>query len=141
MSLREQPTREQMRHAYVDTWIGELWNQGNPDGGRVLAEDFIDHRPIEQFPGNREGHIRMALDWHNAFPDMKFVIHDLIIEGDKLVARYSAAGTHLGPLSGTPATGRQVSMTGIDIFRFRGLEMVEWWHNEDIYGLMRQITT
>ena len=132
-------SRKTMQHIYEKIWIGELWNSGNPAGARVLAEDFIDHRPIEQFPGNRNGHIAMALDWHRAFPDMQFKIQDVIVEGDKLVARYSAKGTHLGPFSGHTPTGRNVSLTGIDIFRFRDGYLLEWWHNEDIYGLMKQI--
>ncbi|MDG6107066.1 ester cyclase [Dactylosporangium aurantiacum] len=133
-------TREQMVEAYVRVWIGELWNLGDPAGGRVLAEDFHDHRPIEQFPNTREGHIAMAVDWHQAFPDMTFVIEDVMVESNKLVARYRAAGTHLGVLSGIPGTGRGVELTGIDIMGFRGREIVEWWHNEDINGLMSQIT-
>jgi S-adenosylmethionine decarboxylase proenzyme len=133
-------SRETMRHVYEQIWIGELWNAGNPAGGRVLAEDFVDHRPIEQFPPDRDGHVAMALDWHRAFPDMTFKIHDVIVEGDKLVARYSAEGTHLGPLSGIEPSGRRVSLTGIDIFRFRDGRLLEWWHNEDIHGLIKQIS-
>ena len=129
-----------MIEAYVQVWIGDLWNNGNASGGRVLARDFHDHRPIEKFPNTREGHIAMAIDWHQAFPDMTFVIEDVMVDSDKLIARYRAAGTHLGVLSGVAGTGRKVDMTGIDIMGFRGSKMTEWWHNEDIHGLMSQIT-
>jgi S-adenosylmethionine decarboxylase proenzyme len=135
----DQTRRAKMQHLYEQVWIGELWNAGNAAGGRALARDFVDHRPIEQFPADREGHVAMALDWHRAFPDMTFKIHDVIVEGDKLVARYSAEGTHTGPLSGVAPTGRRVSLTGIDIFRIRDERLAEWWHNEDIFSLMKQI--
>jgi predicted ester cyclase len=135
-----QARRELMRCVYQEIWIGELWNLGVADGGRVLSEKFFDHRPIDAFPNTKAGHVAMALDWHQAFPDFEFVIEDVMIDGDKLVARYDSTGTHSGVLSGIPATGRRVTLSGIDIMRFDGDMLAEWWHNEDIYGLMRQIT-
>ncbi|RJO79160.1 ester cyclase [Nocardia panacis] len=132
--------RKLMRRIYEDIWIGELWNSGNAEGGRVLAEDFFDHRPIDEFPNTKSGHVAMALDWHQAFPDLIFVVDDILIDGDKLVARYSSSGTHTGTLVGIQGTGRPVSMSGIDIMRFdHDDRLAEWWHNEDMYGLMQQI--
>jgi predicted ester cyclase len=136
----ETARRMLMRHVYEDVWIGELWNRGDPAGGRVLAEHFTDDHPIDAFPNSKEGHIAMALDWHQAFPDYQFTVEDVIVEGDRLVARYTSSGTHLGTLSGIPGTGRKVTLTGIDIMRFDGDLLAEWWHNEDMYGLMQQIT-
>jgi S-adenosylmethionine decarboxylase proenzyme len=136
----ENVRHELMRHVYEDIWIGELWSMGDAAGGRALAEDFVDHRPIDAFPNTKSGHIAMALDWHRAFPDYKFVIEDIIAAGDKIIARYSASGTHLGTLFGVPGTGRRVSLTGIDILRFRDDRLAEWWHNENMYHLMRQLT-
>ncbi|MFI9504658.1 ester cyclase [Nocardia sp. NPDC052566] len=133
--------RDIMRHVYEGIWIGELWNHGDPAGGRVLSERFFDHRPIDAFPNTKPGHVAMALDWHQAFPDFKFVIEDVLIDGDKLVARYNSSGTHTGVLSGVAGTGRVVTLSGIDIMRFDAdNHLAEWWHNEDIYGLMQQIT-
>ncbi len=132
--------RELMRHVYEDIWIGELWNHGDPAGSRVLSEHFFDHRPIDAFPNTKNGHVAMAIDWNQAFPDFRFVIEDVLVDGDKLVARYNSSGTHTGVLSGIPGTGRTVSLSGIDIMRFDAEDrLVEWWHNEDMYGLMRQI--
>jgi predicted ester cyclase len=135
-------TRQQralMRHVYEDVWIGELWNRGDPAGGRSLAEAFVDHRPIDAFPNTKHGHIAMALDWNQAFPDGRFLIEDILVDADRLVARYAFGGTHLGTLSGISATGREVRMTGIDIMRFENERLAEWWHNEDILGMMQQI--
>ncbi|PXX61080.1 putative ester cyclase [Nocardia tenerifensis] len=133
--------RELMRHVYVDIWIGELWNHGDPAGSRVLSENFFDHRPIDAFPNTKDGHVAMAIDWNQAFPDFTFVIEEVLVDGDKLVARYNSSGTHTGVLSGIAGTGRAVSLSGIDIMRFDAdNRLAEWWHNEDMYGLMQQIT-
>jgi predicted ester cyclase len=130
----------EMRRLYEDVWLGELWNKGDSAGGRVLAEDFADDRPINGFPNTKAGHIAMAMDWHQAFPDLVFAVQDVIISRNKLVGRYLAEGTHRGTLLGISGTGRRVSLTGIDILRFRGPLITYWWHNEDFYGLMHQIT-
>jgi len=130
---------DQMRHIYAAIWIGELWDYGNPAGGRCLADTFTDHRPIAQFPNTKQGHIEMAIDWNRAFPDMTFTVEEMIVEGDQLAARYTARGTHEGTLLEIPGTGAQVELTGIDIMQFHDGLITDWWHNEDMQGLMEAI--
>src|SRR5215210_236503 len=43
-----------------------------------------------------------------AFPDRTATLHDVVAEGDKVVVRWTLAGTHRGPFRGIPATGRPV---------------------------------
>lgn len=132
--------RAHMQYLYETVWLGEVWSQGNVQAvDQVLAPDFCDHRPIPQFAGDRAGHKQMAADWHSAFPDMVFIVEDVIVDGDKLVGRYNAQGSHLGTLVGIPATGARVTLTGLDCFRFRGHEVTDWWHNEDMQGVLDQI--
>jgi len=128
-----------MCSAYRDQWIGKLWNLGDRTGGDVLSCDFIDHRPIPQFPNNRDGHIKMALDWHSSFPDMIFTIEDIVVEDDKLVARYTAVGKHVARFLDLEPTQSQVRLTGIDMFKFQSGLMTEWWHNEDMLGFLAQV--
>ena len=59
---------------------------------------------------------------------------------DLPVARYSGHGTHLGDtLLGLPHTGLKVQFSEIDIVRFKGDKISEWWHHEDVYLLVNQI--
>jgi predicted ester cyclase len=53
----------------------------------------------------------------SAFPDNHFTIEDIIAEGDKVVWRYSATGTHKGDFMGIPASGKQGTTCGIVISR------------------------
>ena len=76
----------------------------------------------------------------NAFPDIKYTVEDMIEDGDKLVARWSAKGTHKGEFMGIPPTGRQVSFTGIEIIRVKDGKAVEEWEELDRAGLMGQLT-
>ena len=74
-----------------------------------------------------------------AFPDARHTLDDLIAEGDKVVMRITIRGTHKGDLMGITPTGKQVTMSGIDILRIAGGKVAEDWFVMDQLGLMQQI--
>jgi len=73
------------------------------------------------------------------FPDIQMTIEDVIAEGDKLVVRYTARGTHSGGIQGIAPTGRKVTWAGINIYRGEGGKVVETWQLSDGLGLMQQL--
>ena len=75
----------------------------------------------------------------SAFPDLHVTVEDLIAEGDKVVARLTHTGTHLGAFLDLPSTGKHVSTTSIHIFRFADGQLVEHWASRDDMGLMQQL--
>jgi predicted ester cyclase len=74
-----------------------------------------------------------------AFPDRRFVVEEMIAEGDKVSARFTMRGTHKGELRGIAPTGREVTMTGIDMIRLSEGKMVEDWVEVDQLGMMQQL--
>ncbi len=60
-------------------------------------------------------------------------------EGDKVVTRWSARGTHEGELAGVGPTGNRVEITGITFSRIEGGKIAEEWINYDALGMMEQI--
>jgi predicted ester cyclase len=74
-----------------------------------------------------------------AFPDLHFTIEDQIAEGDKVVNRVTARGTHLGDFRGIPPTGKQVTVAGITIDRIAGGKLVESWTSWDFLGILQQL--
>lgn len=68
-----------------------------------------------------------------------FRIDKQVGEGDEVVTRWTFEGTHRGDFMGLPATGKEVAMTGMTIFRFREGKIAEGWWNWDRLGLMRQL--
>ncbi len=70
---------------------------------------------------------------------MHIVIDDQIAEGDRVVTRWTARGTHKGEWMGIAPTGKPVTVTGILISRFAGGRVVEEWENYDALGMMRQL--
>jgi steroid delta-isomerase-like uncharacterized protein len=120
--------------------LEELFAGGNlAVADEVIAADLANHN---LFPGEapgREGVKQVVALFHTAFPDIRFTVEDLIAEGDRVVDRWIARGTHRGEFMGLPPTGQQVTLTGIDIMRVAGGKVVEIWHNEDALGLMQQL--
>ena len=74
-----------------------------------------------------------------AFPDRRFVVEDMIAEGDKVSARFTMRGTHKGEFRGIAPTGKEVTMTGIDIICLTEGKMVEDRVEVDQLGMMRQL--
>lgn len=66
--------------------------------------------------------------------------HDVLVSGDKAVARVSAVGTHRCEFMGMPASGRSVNVQLIDIIRFGddGLAR-EHWGIFDQMAMMQQL--
>jgi len=56
-----------------------------------------------------------------------------------VAGRITAYGRHQGDLFGIPATGRDIRVSGIAIWRIRGDRIVEHWHETDQMGLMQQL--
>jgi predicted ester cyclase len=74
-----------------------------------------------------------------AFPDRRFLVEDMIAEGDKVSARFTMRGTHNGELRGIAPSGREVTMTGIDMIRLEEGKMVEDRVEVDQLGMMQQL--
>ena len=79
----------------------------------------------------------------SAYPDFHVTIEDLVAEGDQVVVRYSWRGTNTGDfVTATmqfPATGKQVTVTGISIVRFAGGKGVEVWNQTNSIGIFQQL--
>ena len=56
-----------------------------------------------------------------------------------MLIRWAATGTQEGELMGIPPTGRQVTLTGFDLFRIEGGRIVEMWQEADQLGMMQQL--
>jgi len=99
----------------------ELINKGNQAGlDELIAANFVDHNP---FPGQAPGleSVKPVFTMMTtAFPDMHMTVEDQTTEGDKVASRLTILGTHKGAFQGIPATGKQATVTGIDIFRIAG---------------------
>ena len=75
----------------------------------------------------------------SAAPNIRIRIDDVISEGDKVVTRWTARGTHHGDWMGIAATRKPISLTGINIYTVRQGKLSQSHVNWDMLGLMRQL--
>lgn len=119
----------------------EVWGKMNLTIiDELVAPDVVDHNPSVpgQGPG-REGFRQTIELIFSAFPDVQITIEDLIAEGDKVVVRWLARGTHQGEFMGIPPTNKRAAAMGIDILLYKGGQRVETWRQWDTLGFMQQV--
>ena len=63
----------------------------------------------------------------------------MIAEGDRVVARWTFRGIHQGEMFGLPPTGKEVSYSGINIFRIVDGKLAEGWDIFDRLWLWQQL--
>ena len=118
----------------------ELFNTGDLSvADEIVAVNYVNHNPAPGETPGREGLKAFVTHLRTAFPDIHFTVEDQIAEGDKVVTRFSVAGTQQGEFAGIPATGKSVSVTAINIHRVTGGQIHEAWFNWDALGMMQQL--
>lgn len=119
----------------------EVFNTGQLDQvDTLIAAEYIDHNPIG--PGGESGiagfkQTVRALRF--AFPDLRFTVQQLIVNGDTVVARTMMEGTHKNTFMGLDPTDKPVAISGFDIFRIDDGVVAERWGTLDGLTLMQQM--
>lgn len=121
----------------------EVWERGNlAIVDELCASDAIFHTndPLTPDYGSGPKALKQIFTLYRAaFPDTKVTLDDLIAEEDRVVTRWTARGTHKGDLLGTAPTNKQVTVTGMDIYRIVDGKIKENWGNWDTMGMMQQL--
>jgi steroid delta-isomerase-like uncharacterized protein len=104
-----------------------------------FADDFVEHNPAPGQGAGREGVKNRVRALRAAFPDVRFVLDEVIAENDVVAVRYRWEGTHSGDFLGIPATGRRVAVRGMDFYRFKNGRVAEHWDNMDELAMLTQL--
>ena len=79
-------------------------------------------------------------DLRAAFPDLHWVVHDQIAEGDMVVNRFTITGTHTGAeFMGIPPSGKRIEVKGLGIDRMANGMVAQGWTVLDTHGLLQQL--
>ena len=130
-----------MDHAATMRHVYDLISAGNIDGfGELVAEDFVEHEETPGLEPTKEGVKQFFHMYKTAFPDLRMEAQDILVSGDKVVARARATGTHQGEFLGMSATGKSFDVQLIDMIRFGddGLAR-EHWGVFDALAMMQQL--
>lgn len=115
------------------------YNHGTADEAReIFTPDFVAYMP-GQPPMDRAAMEHFIGDFAAGFPDYSFEIHDQIAQGDTVFNRITWRGVHRGEFVGIPATGRQIELRGINLFKVKNGRVVVQRAELDFLGLLQQI--
>ena len=123
--------------------VGARWNRifegdmGVAD--EIIAPNCVYHDAPPGLPSGPEGVKAWASEFRAGFPDLEMTDDETYGEGDLVVNRFGAKGTHTGTFAGVPPTGNPIRVTGIQFYRISGGKIVEHWVNYDAMGVMQQI--
>lgn len=125
--------------ALVRRLVEEVFENLQPSAvDELVADDFVSHT----FPATDDGkaYLRQATErMSKVLSDIRFVIEEMIAEGDRVAVRLTASATPVGEFEGMAAAGKSYEIGEIHIFRIRDGKVVEHWHQYDAAGMMRQL--
>jgi steroid delta-isomerase-like uncharacterized protein len=125
--------------ALVRRLTEEVMNRGNfAVVEELVAPDYTGHSPTAETRGS-DGYRQFYQGLRGAFPDIQCTIEDLVGDGDKVVSRWRAHGTHKGEYAGLPPTGKTGVVTGTSLFRINNGRVVECWTNADDLSLLQLV--
>jgi predicted SnoaL-like aldol condensation-catalyzing enzyme len=119
----------------------EIFAKGNMQvADEIFAADARYHGP--DWPEGATGPEVIKQDartYREAFRIDSLTRDGELAEGDLVAHLWTFTGTHVGDLGGLPPTGRQVTGSGIDVFRVKDGRIAESWQQWDQMGVMQQL--
>lgn len=127
--------------AIVRGFFATVFNQGELDAVETFIHpEHRNHDPTApEVPAGPEGVRKLAELYRSAFPDIRYEHSELISTDDRVAHRWTFSGTHEGEMMGVEATGRRVTVEGIEINRIADGKIAESWAISDALGLLEQL--
>jgi len=130
---------EANRTTYL-THLEQVVNAGRMElVDQLIATDYVNHSAPPGAPQGRAAIRGYLTLMRKAFPDRKVKNEMLLCAGDYVVVRSTVTGTSQGPYFGRPATGKNFSVMGTDIYLVKDGALRGRWGNEDALGMMVQL--
>lgn len=108
-------------------WFEEVWNARREAMiDEVMRPDSLGHMEGKDVLGPNEFKTQRAA-LLAAFPDLSVVVEATAADGDVVVVRWKAKGTHLGQGFGIRATGAPIAFRGMTWFVIRAGRFIEGW--------------
>jgi predicted ester cyclase len=94
----------------------------------LVSLEYVDHDPMPGFGADRAGFQAVAADVTGALSDRRLEFDDLIETADgRVVESWAMVARHDGELFGLPASGQEVRVRGVEIWRCEDGMIVEHW--------------
>jgi steroid delta-isomerase-like uncharacterized protein len=129
-------SQQEQNKALVRRRFEEVWHRSND----AIIDELVD----ENYMSNgqrigRAGYRQFVAGMRHAFPDIQFIIEEMIAEGDLVALRYISHATHQRDFMGIAATNRQITVRGMDFFRISNGQITEAWSIFDQLAMLQQL--
>ena len=120
--------------------VKRLWSEGWNGGDvrvvdEIVAADAVAHGKI-----GRQAWKDAILFFRGAFPDLHYEMDEILpVAGGRVLVRWTATGTDTVGLMGMRPTNKRASVTGMNLYRVQGDELVAHWDEWDFAGLLQQL--
>jgi predicted ester cyclase len=106
-------------------------------GDKVYASSYVCHYPFRDM--TREETIGAWASMVSGFPGFEWLADALVAEGDRVVNIGTIKGTHNGVFMGIPATGKQILVKWVTLYKIGGGKILEGWEFPDMLSLVTQL--
>ncbi len=126
--------------ALVRQYVDQVPNGGHFEVlANMLTPDYKRYVSASAAPLNAAGNQQRLAGLRAVFPDLQITIDDMIAEGDRVMYRGTARGTQKVAFMGIPPTGKQGTITVIEVFRIENGKIAEHWGGPDTMDLVQQL--
>jgi predicted ester cyclase len=94
---------------------------------KVLAPDYVRHWSTGEDVRGLEVWRQIWGAFYIAFPEIEWIIDDMVAERDKVAVRFTGRGLQQGEFAGIGAPGKRMMCKGNDVFRLADNKIVEDW--------------
>jgi steroid delta-isomerase-like uncharacterized protein len=116
------------------------WLDRDPDAlADGHASDGVVESPTHGTVSGRAAIRGVYATWLEAFPDLKFVHDDVLVEGDRAALFFTSTGTNLNAFGSVPASGRHMVIRGVCLMKFRDGAIVHEKRYYDSTSLLVQL--
>ena len=138
--FRAQAKLVEQNREFVKHYFEEM-NKGNVEVfNENCAPEYLYYSPsINPKPMSLKETIEYIKMVFNAFPDVKWRIEKLFVDGDTAIIWNTVSGTHQGEFAGIPATGNQIKVSSILLWSLKDGKIAEEREEADYLGLMQQL--
>jgi predicted SnoaL-like aldol condensation-catalyzing enzyme len=118
--------------ALVLRWFEEVWNQERRETiDEMMSPTLILHDESSTTTGP-ESFKQFYDQMRSDFSHVRVKTHEFVSSGDLACVRWTSTMTHR-------ANGKELSVSGMSMFRFADGQFVEAWQSWDKFGLMEQM--
>jgi len=120
--------------------VRRLFEEGLNRAQAAVIEQLIDEEYVDTSGERGPNAFKQVMTrLHTAFPDLTYVIDDILSEGNQVAVRWHWTGTHRGPFRGVTPTERSLTNTGNAIFHVRSGKIVAAALETDRLGFLQSI--